>query len=125
MYTLQHCASSAPVLQCHVTHDLPNSVSLVVLHVCVGVESGRDADPPWQTSPRAGPSISSCPISPQACASGNGEARMQPSSTTRRFAVGTSRKNFHLTTHRQMWFGMSPFSQSDIPLPTVGAEGRP
>lgn len=58
MYTLQHCDSFSPVLQCHVTHDLPNYVSLVVLHVHVGVGSGRDAEPHWQTSPGAGPPIS-------------------------------------------------------------------
>lgn len=71
VYTLQHCDSFSPVLQCHVTHDLPNYVSLVVLHVCVGVDSGRDAEPRRQTSPRAGsppPPIGSCPISPWSAA---------------------------------------------------------
>lgn len=58
MYTPQHCDSFSPALQCHVTHDLPNYVSLVVLHVHVGVDSGRDAEPHWQTSPGAGPPIS-------------------------------------------------------------------
>lgn len=63
-YTLQHCDSFFPVLQCHVTHDLPNYVTLVVLHVRVGVDGSGDAEPRWQMSPRAGPLISSCPISP-------------------------------------------------------------
>lgn len=55
----------------------------------------------------------------------NGKAQIQPSLVIRRFLVPTARKHFHLTICRQMWFGTSPFSQSDILLPTVGAEGRP
>lgn len=63
-YALQHRDSSSALLQCHVTHDLPNSVSLVALHVRVGVGSGRDVEPCWQMSPGAGAPISSCPVSP-------------------------------------------------------------
>lgn len=75
--TLQHCDSSSPVLQYHVTHDLPNSISLVVLHMRVGAESGRDTEPRRQMSLGHVPPSYPAPSHPGVHTWDNGEAQIQ------------------------------------------------
>lgn len=101
-----------------------------VTRVCGSREwQGCGAPPADEPRGRSPPRLAPAPSHPrvQRClhTSDNGEAQNQPSSTIRRFSARIARKHFHLTTCRHMSFGMSPFSQADILLPTVGAEGRP
>lgn len=96
-------------------------------HTRVGADRGGMQSPAGRQAPGQVPTSPPAPSHPrlQPCVQTSGKAHSQPSSATHRFSVQIARTHFHLTIRRQMWFGISPFSQFDILLPTVGAEGRP
>jgi len=88
--------------------------------------SGQRQSPAGRPAPGSSRPIPSHPIpshpTPGRSASDKGKAQIQPSLVTCRFLEQSSRKHFHVALRGLV---TSPFSQPDILLPTVGAEGRP